>query len=295
MDVKSYRIDFFQLNIDPSGAIARPEDAFDLMIKGQLPKSKQVGGYDREIFNLAPRQAGNSYGAQFRKFRVDHLPEIGQKGLSAHQLSLSPGQGLIEKNFIVYYRKFRILGWHLNGHANAPKQLAQFLSDIWGQKVTIEPILVADALNRLMSGSVHVTSIMASVARPTNPDVVMGDDYSDAVMNMLNGLDGDRIKIEINIDGRRADSAGRLATKAKDVIRALKRAGASTARAHVVDDEGFEYPIDLVLDRCKSSVEIPTDGQFPAAETMFEYIDAAHKEHEDDFTAAFGDGDNSLD
>lgn len=240
---REYRIDFFQLSVVATGAIGSAYDVFSEMADGKLSPVGSSGGFTREIFDLSRRSSSSSFTGQFRKFRTTDLPEIERTGKSEEELELAEGEGLIERNFFIYYRRHDILGWHVNGHASTPKQLANFVSQAIGSKVVAAPIPVAGAFDRLLKGGVEVKRITATVARPTNADLVADDNFSDEAMALLTNLGGDTMHFSIGIDGRRDDSNGRLKPLAKQMLQSLLKRGATTARADVIED-GIEYPID---------------------------------------------------
>lgn len=294
MEEREYRIDFFQLSVIANGEIGGPYDLLSAIANGDIASVGTSGGYTREIFDLSRRTRPSSFSGQFRKFRTSDLPEVGAAGVSAEELELAEGQGLIERNFFVFYRQHNLLGWHVNGHASTPKQLANFLAQATGQKVAADPVPVAGALDRLFAGNVDVKRITASIARPTNADLIEDGDFSDEAMAVLSGLDGDSMHISIGIDSRRGDSAGHLKHEAKRFLKSMLDRGATTAKADVFED-GVEHPIDLILDRVTSYQYEETDSKFPPSATMYRLIDNAHRDHRADFQAHFGEGDRILD
>lgn len=294
LDRRQYRIDFFQLSIVANGEIASADDVFRAILDGNLAAVAESGGFTREVYELAHRGRPNSYTGQFRKFRTYDLPEIGAAGDSAHELELLEGQGLIERNFFVFYAEHSLIGWHVNGHGSTQNQLAKFLGAITGQQMRVDPVPVAGALERLMAGDVITKKITATIARPTNAAMMPDDDYSSEFIRLLSGFDGDSLHISIGIDARRGDSAGRLTNRAKDALRALAASGATTARADVIED-GIEHPIDLLLDRVKSFQYAESDSKYPSRTTMFTLIDLAHRESLADFQCHFGQGNRVLD
>lgn len=291
---REYRIDFFQLSVVATGEIGSAYDIFSGIAEGALPSVGRSAGYTREIFDLSRRSRPTSFTGQFRKFRTSDLPEVGAAGESAEELELAEGKGLIERNFFVYWKQHNILGWHVNGHASTPNQLATFFSQTVGSKVAANPIPLKGAMERLLDGGVDVKRITATIARPTNADLVANDDYSNDTMELLSKLGGDSLHISIGIDGRRGDSNGRLKDRAKRLLRSLVRHGATTARADVVED-GIAHPIDLIMDRVTSHQYAETNAKYPPNATMYQMIDTAHREHRADFQAHFGEEGRILD
>lgn len=253
-----------------------------------------MGGYTRDLWALRNRQRPQSFVGQFRKFRTADLPEVGAAGGDAEQLDLEEGQGLVERNFFVYYPDRQLVGWHTNGHASSPRQFARFLGEILSTDVSIDPVLEPDAARRLMAGGIDATEILFTVARPKNPDMYPNDDFSRSMVGLMSEVDADSMHLKLRVDARRADTAGKLATRAKRALRDIYRSmEVTTARATVIED-GYEHPIDLIADRVVSRQTVEVDARYPSAEIMYELIDTARRECEESIHEYFGELGNGV-
>lgn len=292
---RTYKIDFFQLAHVATPETPTMDDAFTAMQQGEIELIHAMGGYTRDVWGLHARRRPQSFAGQFRKFRTADLPEVGEAGGAAEELDLEEGQGLVERNFFVYYPDRRLIGWHTNGHASSPRQFARFLSEVLGTKVSVDPILQPDAVRRLMSGGIDATEILFTVARPRNPDHYPNDDFSRSAVNLMGAVDADSMHLKLRVDARRADTAGKLGARAKRLLRDVYQAmDVTTARAKVIED-GIEYPVDLIADRVVSQQTVEgLNTRYPSARAMFELIDTARGECEEAINEYFGELGNGL-
>ena len=268
-----YTIDFYQILVTSTANIPDVASGFVQMIQGGIPTSHTVDGMTRELWGLTNRTINNSLGGQFRKFRVSDLPEIGAVGEDAIELALAQNQGLIERNFFVYYRQNNLLAWHKNGHGSHPSRLAKFLTELWGTKVEINPIINRDAIQRLMNGNTVIKGIDITLPIPTNPDLFNNDNYGRDMLRIMDNSGSSSMKIHLGVDLRR-DKQGHLSADIKQTLYNAFRAGATTARAYV-EEEGFSHSIDLVADRLSSKQRAQTNGRYLPAASMYQLIDTA--------------------
>ncbi|ELR0534424.1 hypothetical protein R3I79_004604 [Escherichia coli] len=293
MPQRTYKIEFFQLNFVPNQNVSSIRDLFEALADGEYETSLNIGGFTREVWGLVFDRFAKSVCGQFRKFRDTDIPEIGSIGEDAEEIELDDGQGLIEKNFFIYYEQNALLAWHKNSHSSSINQFVNFLSSVTGVKVTAGPILQSDAIARLMSGDVELKKIEFTLPRPTNPQLYPQDDFGSTILSMMNSADADSLKISMGIDLRRTDTEGKLANRLKSTLKNLVSNGASTARAHVLED-GIEYPIDLIADRVYSRQSVETNTHFPPSFTMYGIIDTAKAECQEELDAYFGAMEDAL-
>ncbi|CNE36149.1 DUF6731 family protein [Yersinia intermedia] len=295
MPFRDYKIEFFQLNLKPSAEIPSIRALFTLLLEDDNYRTSLAqGSYTREIWGLINDRFPRTVCGQFRKFRTTDIPEIGQVGGDAKEIELNENEGLIEKNFFVYYEEHDILAWHKNGHSSSVLQFASFLSASGGCKISAGPVLQPDAIARLMNGNIELKKIELTIPRPTNPELYPEDDYGRGLIDMMNNLNADSLKLSLGVDLRRADSEGKLSNRLKNTLRAIVETGATTARAQVFED-GIEHPIDLIADRVFSYQRVETDAHFPPSFTMYGIIDTAKAECQGDLDDYFGALEDAID
>lgn len=285
---KKYIIDFYCLSMQPTAELPSVASGLDSIIDSELSPHADINGYVREIWKPIKRSRPRiSYAGQFRKFRQSDLPEIGAAGEDAAELELEDGQGLVERNFFIYYPAHSLLAWCRNAHGSTTNQFARFLSNVWSTKVTSHPVLEHDAARRLMRNGVVLKKIIVTIPRPTSPDMYAETEFNETALGLLNDAAADSIHMEMGVDARRADSSGGLVDGLKRALAEAVGLGASTARAIVIDD-GIEHPIDLIADRVFSVQEIETNAKYPPSGTMYAAIDAARHECEELINDYFG-------
>lgn len=291
---KKFKIGFYALQVSPTPTVTDVSAGFAAFADGTYPTSLECDGYTRELYSLDHRPKQKTCAGQLRKFRVENLPEIGALGEAAEQIALADGEGLIEANVFVLFLDYGVLGWLVNGHANSPRQLQRFLSDSWGTKVSLDPIIQPDAVKQLMRDDVEMKTWEVTVARPTNPDVYPSDDFSKDLITMMAGTGADSLKLRFGVHARRKDSAGKLKAGLKSTLRAIADFGASTARTYVYDGEDFEV-IDLITSRVSSLQEVEFNGNNPPVTALISAIYQARRDCEGAIRGYFGHMGDALD
>ena len=277
----------------PTADVPDVVTGFQLLEQGNVETSAEISQYTREVWRPRARGRPVTRVGQFRKFRMDDWPEVGNVGEPGHELELE-NAGLIEKNFFVFYPDLQVLGWHSNAHANSVNQFSRFVSTVWGTRVSAAPVLQPEAVRRLLRGNIDLKRLTVSIPRPRDPDMFPDDDFGKATLDLLNAADGDSLNLTISIDSRRADAKPHLARRMKRALAEFAEFGATTAKA-VVFDDGVEHPIDLLADRVSVSQEAEHDGRYAPEETMYQLIDAARREANGALREYFGELENRLD
>src|SRR5690606_29721060 len=139
----------------------------------------------------------------------------GAAGAKAEEIELEENQGVVERNFFVFYNENNILGWHRNTHGNHPAQFARFLQEHTATKFSVDPVLQPDAVKRLMSGNVDVRRIVFSIPLATSPYVFPENHFNKGIFDIMNDVKADSLHITLGIDGRRSGMEKHLAPKVK--------------------------------------------------------------------------------
>lgn len=293
--VKKYRVSFHAISVMPNDELVDPFAGMIGVANRQYIDHATQNGVTRQIWRLEPEGApAESIRGQLRKLRREDLPEIGSTDQDGRQLDLPENEGVIEKNFFIFYRRRNLLVWHSNGNASNTNQFAKLLSTIWNCPVTIDPLIEADAMRRLLKDGVEVKNLQVSLPRPTNGGLYPNNDFSEDTVRLLNRSGGDRIKVSIGVDGRTKERRGKaLFNVAKEYISDMLSMGASTLKADVIED-GVCHPIDLIANRVQCIQEAEVDSKYPANDAMFDLLRAAKDECNDAITAYFGEGDRAM-
>lgn len=102
------------------------------------------------------KRADGSFSGELRKFRNSNIPDKGAPGKQSTPIPLAKDEGIIERNFFVFYPRINVIGWHYNHMACGISRFSAFLSTIFGSKVKPAPLLEKDAIARLMRGDVKM-------------------------------------------------------------------------------------------------------------------------------------------
>jgi len=286
--VKRYRIEFYELTIEPTADYPDAFKALAVLAAGGRALSTELGGYVRELWK--PTLGGNQdvVRGSFRKFRMNDLPEIGRIGDASRELELEENQGLVEKNFFALYREQSLLTWHANGHANTPTQFGRTLGKLLDTRVNVNPLIQSEALRRLMRGEVEVRKLEVSIPRPKDPKYYPEDEFNRALLSAMAAADGDRIRVSISSDAR-IHTKSKLKHTVKRALKELVTDGvASVARADVEEGDGIQHPIDLIADRLLYFKGIEHDGRYPLGYEMFKVFDDARSEKQEEIDACLG-------
>lgn len=284
MSSKKIKIDFFISQYGLEGK-ERLSAALNSLL-GKCPVIP-MGDYQYEIRELKKDHAGNFYGV-FAKFRIENLPHIGRPGINKEKIIvMEPSERLIEKNFFLYERKYELLTFQSNWHGSNSTKMAEYLSHHFEDTVLFYPILQPEPMKRLLSNQVKTKRLTLSCARPKASWYdVKKTGFSDPILEALARSGGHRIKIEITA-GRKSFLIPAAKEWIKGLIGELPEEDISTARMQI-DEDGTEYPIDLIEDRLKTYKLVHMDGKYPNARDMMAKLREARTEQQKIIEDLFG-------
>ena len=287
------KFDFYQVVVDRKDDISNLSQIFKKIIDRELNTCFESKGYTRSLFDLKNRQSPtNSFTGMFRKFRRDKFPEVGAPGSKGNPVDLQPGEGLIESNFFIYYESYNLLIWQVNGYGNLPTRFADFIRDLANTHVTVEPIIQASAVKELMNEKNHLKKIIATIARPTNPDLYEVNNETRTLMQLMKNADADRFNLTLAVD-LRSNKKGVLKNM-KDTILQLAENNAEKAVAIIEDEHGFVHPIDLIAHRLSDRRQIVTDKGYAPPQAIFNLIDNVYSENKGAIDEYFGTVANRI-
>lgn len=292
-DFKQYNIEFYLLTLKQTKALKTLSDAFQSVIDKKIPSSSNRDGYTREVWALKKRPDG-SFAGEIRKFRNSNVPEKGAPGKQSEPIPLEIDEGIIERNFFVYYPSQSVIGWHRNHFACGISRFSGFLSAIFSTKVKAYPLLEKDAVERLMRGNVKMKKISLTIPRPRNPELYPENDFSKKTLSLLGDSGADTMQVVMGINTRRGDSDGNLKHNIKFAMQELVDFGARKAVVEVFGDDGIVHPIDLIAERIVSVQVAETDARFPPAGTMYRLIDTAYADNQENIDGYLGAADSEA-
>lgn len=297
MAKKNHKIEFYTGQVGSDGKAGKVSELLHELFNSQSPQILNINGTDYEIRDLKEFNGGASYRGCFAKYRVDDLPHAGEPGGVERELALSDEEGLIEKNYFLYFRHSELLVFQRNGHASNTNSLGQFFSDLSNETVIFNPVLQPEPMRRLFSEKITTKSLSLSIARPTNPEFYEGKNWSSDLLELLSSSGGSRIRLDITTDRRSIDPEQRKLhnNMRKAVAFFVQNSMASVARFEVEDEDGRVHPIDLIADRLISNQSVTMIGRYPESDGMFNALRKAKDESSDALEEIFGVNGNALD
>ncbi|MCM8910880.1 hypothetical protein LJD21_01675 [Pseudomonas inefficax] len=291
---RSYIFDFYCLNSNQNDLFSTPTDeAFEQLIKADAQSNLAHYGSTREFFGLTYRSDNGSYAGQIRKIRKADLPEVGAPGQHGKTIELDADEGVIEKNFFVFYKENSLLVMHRNDTGNTANHLAQLLTGAVGVAFYAAPLIQPDQAEKLLNNKLNIRKFSVKVPKPTNPDLYPQDSISAKTIELLNQSGADTLDVTFTIDQKLDTSAGRLTSALQSAIGSLLSMGATKAKLET-DENGKILPIDLIANRIYSKQSIKINSSFPPSESMYQLADKARNEKKELLDEYFGNASRII-
>jgi hypothetical protein len=292
MATKRFKVGFYVGQVGADGDDGSVSDALSMMVAQGCPIVR-LGSLDYEIRELRQLGNGATFTGVFAKFRSDDLPHVGQPGGRERELAIDPADGLLEKNYFVYYRMHQLIVFQENGHGSKIGRVGEYLSQFLNVTTVFQPVLQPDATQRLLRGDVRPLSLDMSFAKPTNTAWYPADDFNRSLLALMESSGGAKVQLSIRGPGRgplRQPLGQRIKRSA---VALMGQTEVTTARL-VVEDQDGRHPIDLIADRIASSIDVEMAGRYPVPAEVLAELRRAKDEHNDDLTTIFGAGNRVV-
>ena len=182
MTTKRYTVQFFQSytkSLSDDGHKTVGELLSELALKDKIQELK-LGNTVFQLRELL--EVGETFKGVFAKFRAGDLPHIGSRdSLHERPIDMEESEGLIEKNYFLYDKRYQLLTFQVNGNGCNINQVGNLFTSIAGAAVTFNPVLRPDAIERIINGGLNPVKYQISLARPSNPDLLPDDDFSGSI------------------------------------------------------------------------------------------------------------------
>jgi hypothetical protein len=288
-ETKRYTIEFHVGQVGADGRAGRVSDLLRQIAQGQAATVFRRNELTYEVRELTSHHNGASFSGVLAKFRTDDFPHVGEPGGPEHPLDIEENEGLIEKNHFLYFRQRELLVWQRNRNGSSSSRLADCLSDVANETVVLNPVYQPEAVRRLMRGGVRPLALEFSVARPTNPELLPRNQWSNALMRVMNEAGGARFYMRITSDQRSTDRERQsLSNRIKAAARELADMEGVNVLRFRVDDGGIEHPLDLIEDRIVSRQDVEMEGRYPISHSMFSALRNAREEQQAALNEYFG-------
>ncbi|SIQ30521.1 DUF6731 family protein [Marinobacterium stanieri] len=296
VNVKRVWCDFFQCQIINSRAdlpARTMEQVFEqLLTQHRSPDQntvRELGGKAYELRDIETTSTG--YRGVIAKYKKADLPHAAIPGGEERELDLAEDEQLLDKTFFSYYSDYALIILQRNRFAINPMRFGRYLSQ-GGYNVSLNPIIEAADLRRLMADDVNIRVAEISIARPTNPALFEGleHNFNNSIMQSLGVSNAAKINLTMRGDGHSDSPEQRyLDSGLKRAFLEMKdRFDVSKAQLELEDAGGVVHPLDLVTDRLVYDEVIEFDGRYPSASRMQEVIDNARNVKEPEILSYFG-------
>lgn len=293
MDTKRFKVRFYIGQVGAAGDDGSVSAALDAMSFDGCPVTK-IGSLNYEIRGLRRFNNGASFRGVFARFRSDDLPHVGKPGGRERELDIGPEDGLLEKNYFLYFRQHQLLVYQENGNGSAVGRLGEYFTKFFNTTTVFQPVLQPDAAKRLLQNDVQPMSLELSFARPTNVDWYPPDDFSKELLALMKSAKAPSVRLSMKGSGRGAQRKPLSRTIKRSVLGLLGHTDVKVARLIVDDNEG-RHPIDLIADRLMHYIDVEMAGRYPVEDSVFNGLMEAKDEHNNALEAVFGAGNGVLD
>lgn len=280
-------IDFYRAEITPTTSFQTVESVFEAALAKES-LSIDEASHSWEIRQLERSHDGGEYRGALAKLRHTGLPMKARKGGKEESLGLADDEGLLEKAYFTYFSKDRLLLWQANKMCGSPVRLRSIFRAIHGADINFNTVVQAGAVERLLDGKGVMKNFEIAIARPTNPDVFPTDKFTDGIMSLMSETGGDRMTINVKVDGRFKNGNPMNEGLRKILSLISERDEIETAKVELVDDEGNSDPVDLVADRIRAYYDVQQNGKYPNPEAMYAAIRASFDQKAAELAAVFG-------
>lgn len=216
----------------------------------------------------------------------DDAPHIREEDGGERKIKLKEKEGLLEKNYFLYYPTQNLLVWQVNGNASHVSQLGRYLTEICGEKIEFLDILQQDSYQRLQDGVIN--KMQFRVAKMQNAENIAPDNWEASAFELMSGIDG--TSIEVTVSTPRIKRG--LAASTAEIVKRMM--GREDVKALKVDLDGEKEPIDLLADRIYDSIRVNMAGRYPIPEEVIHELAEAKDRQRDALEASLGVGNKVL-
>jgi len=288
--MKSFGVRFYTANSStdaPNTIVADTlQTLYDKSQREGMPH--QICGEDGCRYEIRELQSLGD-GASFRGVLAvvrDDAPHIRAEDGAEREIPLTEQEGILEKNYFLFFRKHRLLVWQVNGRASHVMRFERYLSSLSPHTITFDHVIDRNALDRLRSGV--VTRIQVRVALSRSAQAYDPRVWEGSAFQMMAGAGASTMQFELSTGRKKIG----LKTTVKDAIhRLLNRA---ETRSIKIKTDGQQEFIDLVTDCITDRIHVSMIGLYPDPTDVFAQLAAAKDRQTARLEAYYGIGDSVL-
>lgn len=297
MPQKNYNFDFYGCSTNNSSPNAQPKTTFEIL-NSMLTKFDQgdstvkvIGSNSYELRHIESTAYG--FKGIIGKHRANDLPHAAVIGGVEREISLAPGENLLEKSHFIFHSDYSVLIIQRNHFCISSVNMGRYLTES-AYVTVLNPIIEATDLQWLMNNHVQIRTAEFAIARPTNPELFsdVEHDFNNSILSTLNGTGTAVLNLSLRGNARSDVAEERyLASTLKGALRELQtKFDVRKCKLLLENDETLiTHPVDLVADRLFYTKPIEVEGRYPPVFEMWLALDEAWSEKESELINYFGD------
>lgn len=259
--------------------------------KNRSLSSKRIGLNIYEIRHIEKTSYG--FKGVIGKHRKDDLPHVAEIGGVERALKISSKENLLEKSYFAFYKDYSIMILQRNRFCINYANMGKFLSEDGVLSVELAPVILPTSLKLLLDNHVYIRYLTLSIAKPTNPDLFKGKyeyDFSNSIRESVKYSGSAKFDLTLRGNGRSEIKDNRYlpSTIKGAVLELLNKFEVDKCQLKLEDDNGINHPIDLIVDRLIYTKEISLYDRYPAEIEVWEALEEARSQKEDDLISYFG-------
>lgn len=297
MPTKKYHFDFYECVTENSNPNAVERTALDMLrlIFNKYSKDqstvKEISGMTYEMRFI--EETGYGYKGVIGKHRKNNLPHAAVIGGEEREIELATNENLLEKAHFVFHEDYHLLILQRNHFCVSSNNFSKYLKDS-AYITALNPVIETANLLWMMNNSIQVRTAQIAIARPRNPELFkeIEHDFNNSIVSTLTGSGTAMLNLSLRGDARSGDPEERyLCPPFKRAIREMQSTfDVKKCKLLLEDvDTMVTHPVDLVADRLLFDKSINVEGRYPPTVEMWEALDEARAEKENELINYFGD------
>lgn len=287
--MKSFGVRFYTANFTNDAPDTTVADLlqriYDASQRGELSPQLDDEGCRYELRELQSLGDGASFKGVLAVLR-DDAPHIRAADGGERAIDLADEEGVIEKNYFLFFRQHNLLVWQVNGRASHVMRFERYLSTLSPNTIVFDDVIDKDSLAKLQNGVVK--RIQVRIALPKNVEAYDPDVWEADAFDMMAGAGATTMQFDI---ATRRKGHG-LANDVKEGIhRLLNRKEIRAVRVRV---EGQREFIDLIADCVTDRIQVQMIGLYPNPNSVFVELALAKDRQQARLEAYFGIGNKVL-
>lgn len=288
--MKSFGVRFYTANCLGDAPVVAVADLlqsiYEASQRGELSPQLEDEGCRYEIRELQSLGAATSFKGVLAVVR-DDAPHIRAADGAERKIDLEEEEGVLEKNYFLFFRQHNLLVWQVNGRASHVMRFERYLSMLSPNTIVFDDVIDRGSLARLQAGTVK--RIQVRIALPKNAEAYDPEVWEGGAFDMMAGVGATTMQFEL---ATRRKGRGLERTVKEAVHRLLNRKETRAVRVRMDGQRDF---IDLMADCITDQVQVQMFGLYPNPTSVFAELASAKDRQYPRLEAYFGIDDQVLD